>query len=171
MEEEKVAEIIYNKIRNENIKYVEELVYQNPQYLETKEYMSYVLSDYDICVLDILKAIQNNEDLNQIYTYSLNHYLKTDINAFLSYVLMVREIGLKAITDYILHSKSGEDFSWISVVLECFTYEEGLEIKKAFLKVMTNFIDLSSLHNSIIDHFFNTIMASLEENEKKALHF
>lgn len=169
MEEiKKIAKVLYNKIRNENIKYVEELAYHN------QEYRSHVLEEYAISTLDIEKAIENKEDLNQIYTYSLQNYINVDLNAFFSFVTMVRSMGLNSFVDDIL-KKSNFDmemqFSWIPNVLECFTYEEGLQIKRAFLTVMTNFTDIFSLSNETIDQFYSTIMSSLEESAKKTLHF
>ncbi len=170
MEEiKKIAEVLYNKMRNENIKYVEELAHLN------LEYQSHVLEEYAISKLDIEKAIENKEDLNQIYTYSLQNYINVDMNAFFSYVSMVRNnIGLNAFVDDILKTSTLDmerNFSWIPNVLECFTYEEGLNIKRAFLIVMTNFTDIVSLNNSTIDQLYCTIMNSLEESAKKTLHF
>lgn len=119
----------------------------------------------DLIPLDIEKAIFYHEDLNQI----LNIPISFDFNDFYHYICIVRIIGLKNYSKYILETTDVDVLiKWLPQVLECFTYIEGLELKRAFLKVMTNFTDLNVLENQEIDRFFCIVSEDLKKQRVKS---
>ncbi len=166
-EKQLLTHIVYNKIYNENIKTYEQLAY------EGKEYLDRVLETNAILETDIEKAIEANSDLNRLNNLDMKKYTQTDLNGFLKQVLLVRQYEIKDYVFRILKDDQNLFLDWIPFVLDCLTYKEGIEIKKAFLRKLFR-IPVSIVEDDKIDAVFceNFLFLLMEkEFDKKALHF
>ncbi len=161
IETRRIAEVIYNKIYNGNIFTYEQCA------LNGETYHDKILNAHIISMLDIERAIDYSEDLNQIYDIEISKYLPTNLNEFLTRVTFIREYGIDSYITEIENGAIGMIPYWLPLIIECFTYEEGLKLKKAFVKRMVGFIDtdfMSSLH--IDNLFFDELNKLRLENEE-----
>lgn len=158
VELKKTAEVIRNKIYNENIMVNEQLALECGQHKEKL----LEANEQNISISDIEAVMQENKNLNWICGIDITKYINTDLNIFLSWLKKIRNMGLDTIIN---HTKTFDIFYvalWVNNILEAFTYEEGLEIKKAFLKRILNSIEIDNLEPKEIDGFFYAILIELK---------
>lgn len=154
-----IAQVIHNMIYNKNIATYEKL---NREDL--------VLNSFEISVLDIVMAIYNNEDLNNINGINIKNFIQSDLNKFLTFVAFIREYSIESYISVIRNAEEDQiDIFpfWIPKILECFTYEEGIAIKKEFLKKITHFSGIDELENKNIDDFYFSEMENLHNTLEK----
>ncbi len=145
-----ISTIIWKRIIIENRQ-----MYQNTD-LELK---TYAISNFDI-----EKSIDMKEDLNFINELNMNKYIKTDLNAFLSAIIYIRQFKSELLKR--IQSKDNSLPFWLPTILMYFTYLEGIEFKKEFLKVNgLSDNDLEILTNSYIDSLFAIQLNELYRSE------
>lgn len=130
MEEElkKVAQVVYNKIQNENIKYYEKAAYELGEY-EGNNYAGRELLPFVISTFDIERAILYREDLNFINGIDMKQYVEIDLNEYLSKVLLMLENKMASYAK-IIENASMEELSYLE--MEYFTFEESLQLQEEF---------------------------------------
>lgn len=159
----KIAKVLYNKIYNENIKVYTELA------KEGQEYYSYALEENRITIPMIEHAIMYNEDLNQLNDAPMQNYITTDLNAFFTKILVIREINLEYYVSVILECDIDAFIFVIKDILECFTEEESMPIKKAFLKRMLNGYDVEAINEENINSLFWPLLEEKIVQEDKRI--
>lgn len=152
-----IAQVMHRKIYSENIRIYTQLAY------EGQEYYSHALEEKRITISDIEQAITFHEDLNQIHDLSIQNYLTTDLNAFLLKILAVRENTVQSYTDIITKEPTDLFICGLESILECFTEEESLPIKKAFLKRTLNGYDVEAMEQDAIDCLFWNLFIELRK--------
>lgn len=148
----RIAKILQNKIYNANIFLYEQLARENKAYFDS------VLQEDDITILELKQAIEQKKDLNFIHNVDMKKYTNIDLNHFLSKVIIIREQGIEYYIEAIKKDANFYRFDWYNTILECLTYEEGLEIKKACLEKWLNFSISEVMTNATIDKLFSTIV-------------
>lgn len=144
----KIAQIIYRKIYNENIRIYTQLAQ------EGKEYYNFVLEESCITPSMIEQAILHNEDLNQLNNLSIQNYITTDLNAFYTKIIAVRDINMDYFSYMILEGDINSFIFALRDILECFTENESIQIQKAFLKRTLNCYDIDAMDNETINRLF-----------------
>lgn len=159
----KLAQILHREIYNANIRVYEKAAY------EGIEYYSKILNEIDYSVLDIERAIFYGEDLNHLNDQEMEEYINIDLNKFLKRIVYIRENGVQ----YYIHVIETEDIEvyvfGLEQILECFTDEEGLLIKKAFLKRMLNFCDIEQMEMSVINNLFFMILNEIKNQQDNVI--
>lgn len=163
-----IARVIHNKIYNTNIFLCEKLA------LKEESNPNPILNFQDISVLDIKRAIEYGEDLNQINGLNIKDYICMDLNVFLSHVIKIRENDIKSYAE-IIKNASDEDIElfphWIPTILDYFTYEESLELKRTFVKRMINYSDIDLIANDHIENIFFDILKGLDNIQEESTTF
>lgn len=155
-----IAQVIYNKIYNENIKVYEQAAYEQ----EGNDFYKKILPTNAITILDIKKAIEDREDLNQINGLDMKNYVNMDLGSFFSKVTIIRGIDTLTYERFIMESSIDSMALWLRHILECFTEEEQIGIKKNFLKRILNFDVTDLMTNERIDNFFWKIYFEIFES-------
>lgn len=164
----RLAQVIHNKIYNENIRFCEQLAY------EGQEYYDKVLFFEEVSIADIEMAITCKEDLNQMNGLARAQYLNIDLNAFLSRVIAIREYTIYSYGKVIANNPSDLIAFWLEPIMECFTEKEKMYLKKAFLKRITNFENIDFMDDDFVDDLFfvhfNKLKKEIEaENDQKLM--
>ncbi len=161
----KIAQVLHNKIYNENSRFYEQLAY-----LE-QEYISHVLLENDVSLHNIVMSIQLREDLNSINGLDMKNYLDIDLNAFLMKVIAIRKFERQSYAEMIEKQSLDLFMGWLEPVLDCFTEEESIPIKRAFIKRLLNYSDIDSMDIASINNLFFTlykaIKIQIEKSEEK----
>lgn len=156
-----IAQVLRNKIYNENIRFYEQLAY------EGQKYDGHVLTK-DIAISDIEKAITNKEDLNKINGLPMNEYINIDLNAFLTRVVIIREHTAQSYAEVI--AINPVEFSiCFEAIMECFTEKEKNYMKRIFLKRMLNFENIVFMEDNFVDDLFYSIFNELKREENEIL--
>lgn len=162
----KLAQVIHNKIYNENTKFYEQLAYDG------KEYSSHVLTE-NITILDIEKAITTPIDLNKINGLNMQNYIDFDLNNFLTRAIAIRSFNIQSYVEITKNQPIDMLVFWFGQVMECFTDKECLLIKKAFLKRVLNYVDVNAMDedkiNSLFLSLYNEIKLEIEQNCEKLM--
>lgn len=138
----KIAQILRNKIYNENIKFYEQLAY------EGKEYDGHVLTE-NMTILDIEKALTYREDLNKINGLDMQKYINIDLNVFLKRVVMIREYAIQSYAEVIENNPIDLSIFWLEPIMECFIEKESMYLKKSFVQKVYSCDDISAIDDSV----------------------
>ncbi len=169
VELKKVAQIIYNKIQNENIKFYEKAAYGLGEY-EGNNYVGRELLAFEISLLDIEKSIKFQEDLNFLNGIDMKRYLDVDLNDYLMKVLFMRQNKMSAYME-VVETASMEMLPFLLVdALEYFTFEESLQLQTAFLKKrIFNQMDTEWMTEEVVLSLFYPIMQEFKMQKEEEL--
>lgn len=164
----KLAQVIHNKIYNENIRLCEQLAYEGQKYYDK------VLFEKEVSIADIEMAITCSEDLNQMNGLARTQYLNIDLNAFLSRVIAIREYTMQSYGKVMANNPLDLIVFWLEPIMECFTEKEKMYLKKTFLKRITNFENIYFMDDDFVDDLFfvhfNELKKIIEtENDQKLM--
>lgn len=163
----RLAQVIHNKIYNENIRFYEQLADEGQKYYGKDLFL------VEVSIADIEIAIACNEDLNQINSLAREQYLNIDLNAFLSRVLAIREYTIPSYREVMANNPLDLIAFWLEPIMECFTEKEKMYLKKAFLKRIVDFETIDLSDNDFIDDLFfvhfNELKKEIETNDQKLM--
>lgn len=162
VELDNIAQVVYNKIHNANIIYYEEIALMGEDYTEK-------VLPIDISIYDIKQAILEQKNLNHLNNLPMENYLNLDLNAFFSRVCMIRKTKIFEYIKVIENTNREEIGLWLPAIMECFTIEEQRQLKIAFVKKMTNYINVESMLDSEMDAIFLYLLNNLIEQSKGRL--